>query len=470
MNNTDTNKSRTALRIFGIAAAAVCLILSQVLSIDGLSPQAMSTLGVLTAALFLLIFESFNVCVSCMLACGMLFAFGCTDNITAAFSGFSNHILYFTTASFGISFAFQKSSLSKRLLGFIIKGKKVTVRRIIFTFMLCAAILSSIMSNVAAVVIFIPYAEAFLEYYSDVEKKAKTRRSMMICLTVSALIGGMITPAGSSMNLICLDMLERYAKETVRFIDWMIVGFPLAMIILMAAYFVITRVYPPEEPDQTEMSSYLTDIAKRSPFTPKDVYTVIVISGVVATWIISSWFPVLNITVTSIAGLALLFIPKFSVMTWEEFSLSISWPTFFVAGSLISVAAAVTSSGLSDWFTGLIFPKNADFPEIAAVALVASMTFVLMAFLPSAPAVTSILCPLIIGFAQNSGFDPVMLAMASGLCVSNIYLFPLDAPLVVAYDKKAFRMFELPKATVWIQLIVILAVTLWVPFIFRFVR
>ena len=60
-----------------------------------------------------------------------------------------------------------------------------------------------------------------------------------------------------------------------------------------------------------------------------------------------------------------------------------------------------------------------------------------------------------------------MLVMASALCVSNIYLFPLDAPLVVAYDRKAFKMFELPKATVWIQLAMVLVVSLWVPVIFK---
>lgn len=463
---SDKTKTKDILRLFGLVSAAVVLIVCCIVKIEGLSAEAVKTLGVLVATLLLLVFETFNVCVSCMLSCALLFCCGCVGSIGAAFSGYSNHILYFTTASFGISLAFQKSQLSKRLLSTVIRGKRLTFKKLILMFMICAAVLSSIMSNVAAVVIFIPFAEELISYFADDDKKARSRRTMMICLTVSTMIGGMITPAGSSMNLICLDMLEKYAGESVRFIDWIIIGLPMAAIMLIAAFFVITRVYPPEELTEDELNGYLANTSEKSRFTSKDIYTAAVIFTIVALWLISSWIPAINITVVAIAGLALLFLPKFSVMTWEEFSASISWGTFFVAGSLISVAAAVTSTGLCDYFVSLIFPENALMPDLVAVMLVAAVTFVVMALLPSAPAVISILSPIIIGFADNNGTSAVMLVMACALCVSNIYLFPLDAPLVVAYDRKAFKMFELPKATIWLQLIMIAAVSLWMPTIF----
>ena len=78
---------------------------------------------------------------------------------------------------------------------------------------------------------------------------------MMMCITVGAMIGGMITPAGSSMNLICLDMLERYTGQTVRFIDWIKIGLPLAVIMVFIAFFIITAVFPPKEPNEDEMNA-----------------------------------------------------------------------------------------------------------------------------------------------------------------------------------------------------------------------
>lgn len=465
----NTSKSRFILRIFGIVMAAVSLFLSCFLTPDGLSTQAVRTMGVLAAVLFLFLFESFHVCISCLLSSAMLFAFGCVGSITSAFSGYSNHILYFQTASFGISLAFQKSCLSKKLLALIIRSKKLGVKRITFLFMMCGAVLSSIMSNVAAVVIFIPYVESFLEFYHNLEDKAKTARCMMICLAVSALTGGMITPAGSSMNLICLDMLERYAGVNVRFIDWIMVGFPLALVMLVIEFLIITAVHRPAEPSTEEMRRYLEEISQKRRMSAMDIYIGILILGIVSAWILSSWIPTINITVTAIAGLTLMFIPGFSVITWEEFSASISWSTFFVAGSLISVAGAVTATGLCDYFTGILFPAAAASSLFLVIAQVAAITFVFMAVLPSAPAVITILSPIIINFALTNGLNPAMLLMTSALCVSNIFLFPLDAPLVVAYDKKAFGMFDLPKATIWIQLVMIPIVALWVSAVFHII-
>lgn len=455
------------LRILGIIMASLSLVLGCNAKSSSVSVEAARTMGVLAAALFLLIFESFNVCISCMLSSALLFALGCTENITAAFSGYSNHILYFTTASFGISLAFQKSCISRKLLGVVIRSPQSGVRKITFTFMLCAALLSAIMSNVAAVVIFIPYVEMYLSYYKNTDDRRNTARCMMICLAVAALTGGMITPAGSSMNLICLDMLERYAGVGVRFIDWIMVGMPLAAVMLVIEFFVITTVHKPAEPQTDEMTEYVKDISSPQTMSGMDIYIAVVIFGIVFIWILSSWIPAINITVTAIAGLALMFVPGFSVMTWEEFSASISWPAFFVAGSLISIAGAVTSTGLSDYFTGILFAGGAPGTLFLIVAQIAAMTFVFMALLPSAPAVITILSPIIINFAAANGQDARMLLMACAMCVANIFLFPLDAPLVVAYDKKAFSMFDMPKATLPIQLIMILIIALWMPFIFN---
>lgn len=461
-----TNRSKLIKQITGIVLAVLSMAAAYSINIDGLSEQAEHTMGVTLATLFLLIFEPLNVCVTCMLSSAALFAFGCVGTISEGFSGFSNHILYFTTASFGISFAFQKSALSKQLLRTVMKGKKISVRKLIFIFMLCSALLSSIMSNVAAAVIFLPYAETFLGFISDEAKRKKTKRCIMMCITVAAMEGGMITPAGSSMNLICLDMLERYTDKTIRFIDWMKIGMPLAFLMVVISFLIISAVYPPEEPEKDEMKAYLDRISAPSPVSGKDIYAASVILGIVSAWLISSWVPVINITVAAVFGLALMFIPKFGIITYEEFASSISWPTFFVAGNLISVANAVIATGLCDYFTGLVFPDRAGGNQIAAIIQTAAITFVFMALLPSAPAVITILTPIIINFASNNGFDPMTLVMASALCVSNIYLFPLDAPLVAAYDRKAFTMFELPKATVWIQLSMVFIVPVWVSFAF----
>lgn len=451
-------------KILGIILATlsitISLILSKTIHLEGLSPEAIRTLGVLLATLFLQLFNSFNLCVTCLLSSVLLIlcktlpinpATG-EQILSKAFDGYTNLVLFFIIASFGISAAFQKSVFSKKLLALLLKVKKLTAKKITFIFMACACILSSIMSNVAAVVIFIPYLEKYLEFISDEDKRKKTAKNTYIGLAVSALIGGMITPAGSSVNLIGLELYKSITGQTITFVEWMKFGLPLAIIMLFVAFFIINLVFKPENPTEEELNKF-REFVNDNP-KPKfiDYYIIVVIGLTLIAWILSSWIPQINITITAIIAFALMFIPGFSVLTWKEFNKVNSWGAFFVTGNLITLSNIAISNGLFDFFTKSIFSSNIHLPLIVLLMFVALITFVLMAIIPSAPAVANILIPILIGFATTIGVDPYPVFMVSILCIPNIYLFPLDAPLLACYEKKAFKMFELPKATVWIQL------------------
>ena len=466
MKNT---RNKLIQKYAGMVLAAISLLISCRLEIEGVTSQAIRTFGVLAATLFIQVFESFPLSVSCLLSSALLFAFGCVDSISAAFSGYTNHVLYFTLASFAISAAFQKSALSRKLISLVVREGRMTAKRIMLAFMACAALMSSVMSNVAAVVIFIPFAEAFLSFYREERARKVTARSMMIGLVVAAMAGGMITPAGSSMNLIGIDLLKTYTGETVRFVDWMLMGLPLAAAVVLVAFAIITAVYPPCEPSEGEMKAYLLELRQEVRLTGRDWYIGVLIFATLLLWVLSSWIPAIDITVISLIAMTLMFLPKFPVLTWDEFIKTNSWGAFFVAGNHISIASAVVSTGLCDYFATLLFQGSETMSLLPLIAKIAGITFIFMAILPSAPAVVTILAPIIMSFAASGGLNPVMLTMACLLCVPNIYLFPLDAPLIVAYDKDAFTMFELPRATIWIQLAIIALVTLWIPVVFRIV-
>lgn len=455
-------KSRYLRQYIGLVLAVLSIGITWFLKVDGLSTQAMRTLGVLAATLFLQMFETFNLCISCLVSSVLLLMLGCVGNIGEAFSGYANHVLYFTIASFGISAAFQKSVLSRKLLGLLMRGKKLTVRKVTFTFMVCAAILSSMMSNVAAVVIFLPYLDQFLEFYRDPDVRKRSSRSMNICLVVSAMIGGIITPAGSSVNLIGLDLMQAHAGIQIRFVDWMAFGAPLAAVMLVIAFAIITAIYKPAEPEEEELQAFIRHVQNTPRATAKDIYIGVLIVATLAIWVLSSWFPAINITAVAVISFALLFIPGMEVLTWEEFSVVNSWNAFFVAGNHITLASVAISTGLCNFITTVIFGSSTGLSVIPMLMLVAAVTFVFMAIIPSAPAVATILVPILITYAASANVSPILLFMVSILCIPNIYLFPLDAPLVVAYDRKAFTMFELPKATVWIQLVMIVVASLLV--------
>lgn len=89
----------------------------------------------------------------------------------------------------------------------LIKLFGTKIKNILFAFMLCAALLSSIMSNVATTAVLISVVLNFLNVYQDETKRRSSGEAFMIGLPIASMIGGMMTPAGSPLNILGIDFL-----------------------------------------------------------------------------------------------------------------------------------------------------------------------------------------------------------------------------------------------------------------------
>jgi len=418
-------------------------------------------IGVIIVSLLCLIFEIFPIVVTCLLTSALLFLLKIVPTFSEALSGYTNHILYFTIASFGISFALSKTSIPKRLLIKLIGNKKVNIEKIILCFMVCTMILSSFVSNIAAVLVFIPFALDFLKIYEDDEHIKKSKKSLLITLTLASMIGGIITPAGSSINLITLDLIESKLGVAIPFVKWTIFGLPTAIVMLIVSYFICIKVYKPAELDKPKLKKYIKNISEKKKITSEEKYTLAVVIVTLILWILSSWIKEIHITAVAILALVLLFIPGEKIITYDEFKNNVSLPTFFIAGSMITLANAMMSTGLDKLISNVLYPSELNTHLIFMLMLVCLITFIFLIFVPVASAAVGILIPAVISFGTGLSTQSILLiALATSFCACNCYLLPLDTVMTIPYSYKAFKMFELPKATILIQLSMILLVSI----------
>lgn len=443
----------------------VCFILSVLTFIItppyGLTIEQFRTITVIVVTLLLLIFEVFPVIITCLFSSILLYSFSCVESMNLALSGYTNHILYFTIASFGISYSLSVTTLPKKMLAKLISKSKKNINSVIICFMLCTAFLSAFISNIAAVLVFITFAFDFLKVYKDEDDAKKSKKTLLICITLASMIGGMMTPAGSSINLITLDIIYQKLGVTIPFVKWMMIGIPIALIMLFISYNICIKVYKPAQLKNNSIESYLKIIDKKEKLSFKEKYILIIVAIAIFLWILSSWFKDINITVVAIGTLVMLFIPKLNIITWDEFKEQINLPTFFVAGSMITLANTILSTGLDSVISSMLFPTQMTTNLVLVIAFVCLITFIFLIFVPVAPAAVGILIPAVIIFATNIGVEfPALIALACSLCASNCYLLPLDTVMIIPYSYKTFEMFELPKATFWIQGSMIMVVSI----------
>lgn len=428
----------------------------------GLGRAGINTLGILIAIIIALVLEVLPLGVSCLLGISLMVFFGTVPNLATALSGYTTSILYLVLVTFGLSVAITKVPLSKRLMVFLIKlfGKKTN--NILLSIMFCAAVLSSIMSNTATTAVLISVVLNFLDIYKDSEEKKRSGKAFMIGLPIASMIGGAMTPAGCPMNVIGMEFLNN-AGITITFVQWMAVGIPIAMVALFAAWRLITLVFRPAELTEQQIDEYIESLHIPKEISAKERYVLIVILALFTLWILSSWFPVLNITTVGIIGFAFLFFPGYEIMTWKEYTENVSWTSFFLIGTMMSLGNALVANGASDWIVNLFFKKDLSLALPLLIAMICLVVFVLLIPIPIGPVLVTMLGVPFISLAETWGFSPVYLILPLVICASCCFILPLDTVPLLTYSTGYYKMTDMPKVSVILQLFITVLIMIWLP-------
>ena len=449
---------------FGLISALLILIIMNFIpESDLLTRSGINTIGILLSTIILFITEPIPLGVTCLTSAALLVIFKAAPNVSSALRGYTNPILFFVLASFGVSVAITKVPLSNRLLRMLIVFFGKNVKLILFAFMAASALLSSVISNVATTAVFIGLVLTFLNIYKNEADRKQTGRAFMIGLPVASMIGGMLTPAGSSLNLMTLSFLEDLTGISVSFVQWMIVGVPIVLVILPLAWLVIIKVYGIVELPEEVIKQFVASLKVPSKMNFQEKYVLILVLLMLFFWILSSWYAVFDITLVILVGFAFLFIPKYAVLTWDEFVESVSWPAFFLLGSIITIGNALITNGVSDWLINTYFPSTLNFPLIGIAFIAAIIVFLMLIVVPVAPALIPLLSAPLVGLAQNMGITPVLPMMVLGMTVANCYFLPLDTVPLITYMTGYYKMLDMPKSTAIIQIMLAAVTAIWVP-------
>jgi sodium-dependent dicarboxylate transporter 2/3/5 len=431
--------------------------------LETLTVAGIRTIGLSLAFLIVLVTEALPMMLTCLIFLGLMPLLGVTPSFAGALTGFSNQVVFFILSSFGIAAAFTTIPLSKRALIAILMKFGKNVRSMLFAMMACSALLSSMVSNVPTCAIFMAISISFLDLYRDPEEKRRTGRAFMIAVPVASMIGGMMTPAGSSINLLTIGLLEQHTGQTITFVQWMAAGIPLTLMTLPIAWLLVCRVYKPAEISPQMARDFINNLEVPEKISPPEIKTLIITGIMLLLWILSSWFRGINVMVVALLGCCVFCLPGVKVLKFSSFRDSVSWDAFFLVGTVLSIGSAMVNNKVSEWIISLI-PAITLTPPLL-VGFVVTLTFLLLVIIPVAPSLVTFMSLPIISLAAGMGVSPVLIMLAFGLCVANCYLIPLDTVPMITYSAGYYSMTDMMKSTLPLQIGIILIMSLWIPFI-----
>ena len=428
-----------------------------------LTAAGRNTLGLLIAVIVALLTGALPTGVLCMFIIPLIFILGCTDAATGGLSGFENQSVFFMLASFGVTCAVIKVPITKRLMRWIITHFGKSTKTVMFAIMGTCALLSSIVSNIAACSAFIPVVLGFLEIFDNEEDKRRTGRALMIGLPVASMIGGMMTPAGGAVNVIAISYMESIAGIQVDFLSWMLIFIPISVVAFPIAFLIITKVYKPANISQEEIHAYLDKLEIPKQYSGKEIRVIIIIAAMILCWILGTWVSVFNIMIVAMVGVGIMMLPKVGVFTWGDFLKEANWTGFFMVGTLVGLTNLLRSNGVVEWLSSILDLSGLPMNSFIMAFCVAIIGFLLLIIMPVGPTrVSAFAAPLAV-IGMTAGISPAILICVLVMCATCCFLFPIDVVPLLTYGYGYYTMSDMPKSTAAIQVVLSILSAAWIP-------
>ena len=398
---------------------------------------------------------------------------------------YANPIIYLFMGAFVLALAVERWNLHKRIALMILSRTGTDGRRMIGGFMLVAALLSMWMTNTSTTMMLFPIAISvtaiIVENVAGLSERAKShfQTAMLLALAYAATIGGLATLVGTPPNaLLAAFMAENYGIE-IGFARWMMIGVPVAAILLPAGWLLLTRwVYRVEIPESDEVKEHLQALKKDlGPVSKPESRVAIIFALVVLAWMVRRPLSAaLGIEGLSDAGIAmaaamlLFLIPsgddkQAHLMTWHDVS-RLPWGVLILFGGGLSLAAQVSSSGLATWLGESLSMVSV----IGVIALVVAATalVIFLTELTSNLATTATFLPAVAAIAVQADISPLLLCVPVTLAASCAFMLPVATPPnAIVYASGMLTIPQMVRAGIALNLfsmlLLALVAILWAP-------
>ncbi|MDZ7770760.1 MAG: anion permease, partial [Woeseiaceae bacterium] len=174
---------------------------------------------------------------------------------------------------------------------------------------------------------------------------------------------------------------------------------------------------------------------------------------------LSNWLDVSGVSDAGIvmaAAVLLFMIPSGDsaaprLMIWED-AVRLPWGVLILFGGGLSLAAAVSDSGLALWMGELLAPLNAMGTTVLVVAAVLLVIF--LTELTSNLATTATLLPVVGAIAVQAGVPPIVLTVPITIAASCAFMLPVATPPnAIVFATGAISIPQMVKAGIVLNLI-----------------
>lgn len=409
-------------------------------------PEAWRTTALMVLMAGLWLGEALPIAATALapLALGPLLGLGTIDRLAAPYA---SSLVFLLLGGFAIGLAMERCGLHRRLALAVLGACGARADRVVGGVMAVTAVLSMWISNTATAAMMVPIGLSIITLLQAGEHRGAPGEGaghgltvpMLLGVAFAANIGGMATLIGTPPNAVLAAYLDRTYGISIGFADWMLVGLPVAVVLLWVCWLVLTRV-------SWRLSQ--VRIAGVADMLGREQTRLGRISGAerrfAAVFLLTvlGWLfrPVLDAALPGIAlsdaGIAMLATMALFVLPGDTarggFLLEwpatrdLPWGVLLLVGGGLSLGTMIQANGLATWIGGVLAGMQ-SWPLPLSIAAVALATMAVSHF-ASNTATAAALTPVATALAVTIGAAPQVLGVPLALAASCAFMLPVATP------------------------------------------
>ncbi|WRE19427.1 SLC13 family permease [Helicobacter pylori] len=441
----------------------------------------------------------------------VLFSVFSVDQFSSVSSSYASPIIFLFMGGFILALSMQKWNLHTRIALSIILLVGTSPRRLILGFMIATGFLSMWVSNTATAVMMFPVGMSVLQLVAKLvgkenasnafyqkeeitkahggimgnivhkgkditqviqEKTTIYRTNFSICLMLgiaySASIGSLGTLIGTPPNALLAGYMKTAFNIEIDFAQWMVFGTPLAFIMLILAWLLLTYVIFPlkikEIPGGKEVVRL--ELSKLGRLSQAEISVGVIFILASLGWIfldtiLKSWGIKIDKidSVIAMGVSALLFILPANhqgdrLIDWGV-AKKLPWDVLLLFGGGLALSAQFSKTGLSLWI-GHLVSSFSHLPILFIIVMVTLMV-IFLTEITSNTATAAAFLPVIGGVAVGMGYEShqsLLLTIPVALSTTCAFMLPVATPPnAIAYGSGYVKITDMIKAGLWLNLV-----------------
>ena len=358
---------------------------------------------------------------------------------------YANKVIFLFLGGFIVAYTMQRWNLHRRIALNVLQMFGSNGKSLVAGFMCASAVISMWVMNTSTTMMLLPIAISIItiihKSVHSLDDKARNdfQYALLLGVAYGATIGGMATLVGTLPNAALAGfMLETYDTE-IEFSRWMMIGVPLAIVMLPLAWLALTRwAFTVNFETSGEGKAALKQMHDElGRISVAETRVAIVFSILVVAWVGRPMFAMLpglsaldDSGIAMAGAIALFLIPSGDktdplLIRWQYVE-RLPWNVLLLFGGGLTLAGAVSQSGLAEWIGNSLQGLTA-LPLVGLVIIAASMIILLTEF-TSNTATTATFLPIVGAIAVAASIDPIVLAVPITLAASCAFMLPVATP------------------------------------------